>query len=114
MLWLLLAPFVAVSLISATVMPVATAHGITMVICSSDGIAEILVDPKTGQPIETGEPSAHCDWAAVKTVATSTASPAVEAPPFSMAAIRPVLPTTMLSHARAAGLPPSTGPPSAI
>jgi hypothetical protein len=69
-LWLVLAPFFLTSLVADAVMPVATADGLMMTLCTGEGGVEITIDPAMGQPVEKSDISStqRCDWAAAQHV----------------------------------------------
>jgi hypothetical protein len=112
--WILLLPFLALTLIPAQIMPARAADGtLTMVLCIDGSEAEVTIDLATGQPVEHAPLSAdnRCDWASAYVVVAHLAQPVltplVQQPQQTGA---PIL-TTMLAATRTTGLPPSTGPP---
>ncbi|QFT58698.1 hypothetical protein FIU94_07660 [Sulfitobacter sp. THAF37] len=116
-LWLMLAPFLAVSLISDAVMPDTTAQGIRMVLCTGSETPEVVIDPDTGQPVDpedTGDAPDRCDWASANTAVAFTPFAAIKAIRGDVTLIGPARAATILFHARSTGLPPSTGPPLEI
>ncbi|WP_417248147.1 hypothetical protein [Celeribacter sp.] len=115
-LWLVLAPFFLTSLVADAVMPVATADGLTMTLCTGEGVVEITIDPATGQPVEKSDTSSsqRCDWAAAQHVAAFLETSLPRAAEGREIPLEPALAVTTLVAARRTGLPPATGPPSAI
>jgi hypothetical protein len=84
---LMLLPFVLLSLVGQGVMPQRTAQGITLVLCSVDGLVEVTLDPATGAPVP-GTPDPHCDWSTAQVLAL-TALPATFAPPVTLRPVEP-------------------------
>lgn len=117
MIWVLLAPFLLLSLIHPSVMPARAADGtLTMVLCSVDGPGEVTIDLATGLPVEKApsDHPDHCDWACGQM--TGACVPRLDLPAFASGpATRADLPppALVLHVAAATGLPPATGPPSA-
>ena len=119
----LLLPFLLSALIANGIMPARSAGGaITLVICTAEGMAELVVDPATMQPVDGSSQDApdqdgpqkqpaSCAWAANLADFAAPAPAALALPSWQMiAALVPPAPT-VLATARATGLPPSTGPP---
>ncbi|APE44690.1 hypothetical protein BOO69_15705 [Sulfitobacter alexandrii] len=116
-LWLMLAPFLVLSLISDAVMPVATDRGIRMVLCTGTEMVEILVDPDSGQPVDPSDADdtpPRCDWSAAHPAFAPAAPTVIAAIAANVTVIAPAIPPTILSHAGPTGLPPATGPPATI
>ena len=115
-IWALLAPFLLLSLFPGGVMPLRTAEGIVLAICTGDGALEIRVDPESGKPVEKAPDTKRdrCDWANAAQAFTLTTSPVLLADRIGAGAV--VLPVTplVLVAGHATGLPPSTGPPVAV
>ena len=88
-----------------------------LVICTAEGMAELMVDPATMQPADKSAPDAPekpaqpCAWAANQAAFTVPDLPLFLPPPQSVAAGPAPLAPMVLTAARATGLPPSTGPP---
>ena len=108
----LLAPFFLFSLLADGVMPMRTAQGLLIVICTGAETTEIRIDPATGAPIEDDQPGDRpCDWSGAHPPAALTPAP-LPAPRLATATPAHPAPVPMrLAMARATGLPPSTGPP---
>ncbi len=114
-LWVLLAPFLLLSLIHPSVMPARAADGtLTMVLCSVDGPDEVTIDLATGEVVDKApsDGSDHCDWACGQMAGVVVTRP--EAPPRAIRVTRMAPPpaAALLRIAAATGLPPATGPPS--
>ena len=116
-LWVLLAPFVLLSLLSPGVMPARAADGtLVLVLCSDGGTSEMVIDLATGQPVEqtdTGR-SDRCDWACGQMALADLALPIPPAPVRLARPVEPAAAPVSLSLAHATGLPPATGPPAAV
>jgi hypothetical protein len=75
--WAMLVPFLALSLISPSVMPQIAADGsIALVLCSPDGAGTVEINLETGEPVDR-QPSAalDCDWAAGHSAAAELTHP---------------------------------------
>ncbi|AJY45090.1 hypothetical protein [Martelella endophytica] len=108
-----LAFLVLFSLVPAGVMPVATTHGVAVVICTGHGPLEIAPDPQTGGPAGKSGQGSPCDWAMAHGL-FSLPYVALPVPTGSGAfVIAQDRWTTVLAHAHATVLPPATGPPFA-
>jgi len=113
-----LTPFFLLSLFSNGVMPLRTAEGLVLVICTGEGPLEMVIDPATGDPIDQApdhqapdDRQGHCDWASAKPpVGLAPSLGLLSAQTTFVPADLPVLPTVLYAG-RATGLPPSTGPP---
>jgi hypothetical protein len=113
--WVLLIPFLLLSLISSAAMPARAADGtMVLILCTGDGPVETMLDLATGQPVEKAPAKAgdHCAWACGQMTLADLAPPAMT---LGVAASRRAeppapLPSLALSHAK--GLPPATGPPA--
>ncbi len=117
--WVLLAPLLLASSIPAGVMPAMSATGMpTIVICTGDGLVEIAIDPLTGAPLEEDDSDPgnadQCDWGSSR--ATDGVSPPTSIVARTAGAIPAFLPalSSPLLAAIATGLPPATGPPTAV
>lgn len=119
----LLLPFLPSALIANGIMPARSAGGaITLVICTAEGMAELVVDPATMQPLDGSDQvdpdqdgpqkqTSSCAWAANHADFAAPTPPVLALPSQHMvAALVPPAPTALIA-ARATGLPPSTGPP---
>ena len=111
-------PFLLASLIASGVMPARTSSGaVLLVICTAEGMAELMVDPATMQPAQKsapdapGKPGKPCAWAANQATFTVPDLPALMPPQQSVIAMSASIAPVILTAARATGLPPSTGPP---
>lgn len=114
-LWVLLAPFLMLSLLSPGVMPARAADGtMTLVLCADGATSEMVIDLATGQPVEN-TPAERCDWAC-GLCALGLAGPLVPLPPVILTETRldPPPVRLVLRAAQATGLPPATGPPAAV
>jgi hypothetical protein len=114
-LWVLLAPFLMLSLLSPGVMPARAADGtMTLVLCADGATSELVIDLATGQPVETA-PAERCDWACGMCALGLAGSPA-PLPPVILTQTRldPPPARLVLRAAQATGLPPATGPPAAV
>lgn len=114
----LLVPFLLTSLIASGVMPARSQSGaVLLVICTAEGMAELLVDPETMQPADKSAPHAPeksgqpCAWAVSQATFTLPELPALMPPQQSVIAMPASIAPVILTAARATGLPPSTGPP---
>lgn len=121
-LWTGLLPFLLASLVASGVMPQRAANGVVeLVLCTGHGIEKVAFDPVTMEPgsdqdkgqKDTAEPG-YCLWAAGKPP-LDLAPPTIIAQPLTVVrrAFSPNA-ATALAVAWATGLPPSTGPPSAV
>lgn len=121
-LWTGLLPFVLASLVAFGVMPQRAANGVVeLVLCTGHGIETVAVDPVIMEPASDEDKSrkdmadpGDCIWAAGKSPLDLTPPPMIAR--LGAVARRASLPdaATTLAVARATGLPPSTGPPSAV
>ncbi|MEZ5799053.1 MAG: hypothetical protein R3D63_17195 [Paracoccaceae bacterium] len=117
-LWVLLAPFLLLSLLSPAVMPARAADGtLTLVLCTDGEVTELVIDLATGKPVEKAPADSRdrCDWAAGHWSVASLLW--AEAPAPIVLRVRPATPppaTVLLALSHATGLPPATGPPAAI
>ena len=103
--------FLLFSLAPAGIMPVATPEGIKVVICTSHGPLEITTEPKPAKPEPAqGNP---CGWAMAHGLFNLADAPRPLSTGSSAFLIIPDRPMILLAHAKATGLPPSTGPPLA-
>jgi hypothetical protein len=115
-LWVLCAPFFLLSLLPSAAMPALAADGtLTMVLCTTDGPVEMVMDLATGQPVEKQHPEGktdRCDWASsLFTADLSPALPGLAAMRLTATPLAPPAPPAVLADAAATGLPPATGPP---
>ena len=103
--------FLLLSLAPAGIMPVSTPEGIKVVICTSHGPLEITTEPKPAKP----EPAqgSPCGWAMAHGLFNLADAPQALSKGSSAFLIVHDRPTTVLAHANATRLPPSTGPPFA-
>lgn len=111
--WAILTPFFLLTLFSNGVMPLRTAEGLVLVICTGEGPLEMVIDPATGDPIDQApnDRQGHCDWASAKPpVGLAPSLGLLYTQTAFVPADLPVLPT-VLCAGRTTGLPPSTGPP---
>ncbi|WP_172294477.1 hypothetical protein [Pseudoruegeria sp. HB172150] len=115
-LWAIVTPFFLLSFLPGGAMPVQSADGLLMVICTGDGPLEIRVDPVTGEPVERDphDGSGTCDWAMAKPAVSLASAPDFPAPTVVLVPSEPEVLPVIRAVARATGLPPSTGPPSAL
>lgn len=114
--WAIVAPLFLLSASLGSLMPLRTAAGVFVVICSGDGPLGLYVDPETGQPVDHDPSDRHgiCDWAGLRTGAYLQApSPAPVEPErgFVMAVF--AMPAILVAG-RVTGLPLATGPPLVI
>ncbi len=114
--WVLIAPFLLLSLIPPGVMPSRAADGtLVLVLCTGEGMVEQVIDLATGAPVEDAPTKDRaCDWACGQSVAALAALP--QMPPVPLAATRldPPPAPSVLHAALATGLPPATGPSAAV
>ncbi|PTE15541.1 hypothetical protein [Pseudogemmobacter blasticus] len=118
MAWVLLVPFLLMSLISPAVMPARADDGtLTLVLCTGDGPVEMTIDLATGAPAKKapdGSPD-RCAWACAQCAGACPGGCAGAAlPHLALRRADPPPATTTLARAEATGLPPATGPPSAV
>ena len=113
--WVLFAPFLMLSALSSSVMPVRNADGtMTLVLCTDGDVKEMTIDLATGEPVEKdpSDRSDRCDWACSQWAVADLAHPEGPAAPLHLyRAERPVA-SVAVTMARVTGLPPSTGPPA--
>ena len=113
--WVLLVPFLMLSLLSPGVMPARGDDGtMVLVLCTDGGTSEMVIDLATGEPVETAPPN-RCDWAC-GLCGLGLAGPQVALPPVMLTETRldPPPVRLILRTAQATGLPPATGPPAAV
>ncbi len=112
----LLLPFFLLSLFSNTVMPVRTADGFVLVICTGEGPLEVTIDRETGAPIEEGPDrgSDRCDWASATPLVTLFSSAELLAQQVDATGLALPIPPAHLVASHATGLPPATGPPAVL
>lgn len=93
-LWLVM-PFLLLSLVAPGYMPVQGADGgISMVICSGDGVVVVTLDPATGEPVahEDGPTDGRCSWAQAGVAVMPLAQPQLAPPVRLVRAFVPVAP----------------------
>lgn len=117
LLWALLAPFLLMSLFAPGVMLDRAADGgLTLVICSGGGTAEVNLDPATMLPVEKAPAKSYqpCPWV-IAGSAVDLVSP-VAIPILLGTRVAPVFrpANTALRAVLATGLPPATGPPPLV
>jgi hypothetical protein len=116
-IWALLTPFLILSLLSPSVMPMHIAgSGVVLTLCSGDGPVELRIDPETGEPAEKSPADTHegCAWANARIVVADLAQPAL--PPIftRIARTDPAPVPGVLRRAEKTGQPPTTGPPATV
>lgn len=114
--WLLVVPFLLLSLVSQGTMLAQDAQGgVTVVLCSGDGLVEMVLDPDGGLR-DKAPGSAHqpCDWSLHAQAAMAHADAALRVPPEPpiLQNFRPAPP----DHLRRAEIlaPSARGPPSIV
>lgn len=116
--WVLLLPFLLLSLISPAVMPARAADGtMLLVLCTGDGPVEMLVDLATGQPVERApdhgdDKTDHCAWACGQMAVAELAAPVLILGDAATGRTRQPAPVQSVALRHATGLPPATGPPA--
>lgn len=111
------------SLVAPGTMPTRAEDGtLVLVLCTGDGVTATPFDPLTMEPVSNregeGEEEPHpgyCPWAASQAWGGSVPVTSVVVPLLLLAghAAAPAS-ETVLAVSRVTGLPPSTGPPSAV
>ncbi|RLQ87036.1 hypothetical protein [Notoacmeibacter ruber] len=118
--WLLLAPFILSSMVAQGIMPAKAQNGfITLIICTGDSLAEIVVDPITMEPVESGDDgdgsgANSCAWASMHHEPGPLLLVSLSQPLTLSGEQLSSTCTAILEFARATGLPPATGPPATI
>lgn len=121
-LWTGLLPFLLMSLVASGVMPERAADGtVELILCTGHGIERVAFDPVTMEPEsdkdkgrkDTAAPG-YCVWAAGKPPLDLTSPPIIARPLTVVRRAFSPDAATALAVAWATGLPPSTGPPSAV
>lgn len=118
--WVLLLPFLLLSLIPPGVMPDRAADGtMLLVLCTGDGPVEMLVDLATGEPVGktpdgSDDKSNHCAWACGQMTMAGLSAPALPLAGQSPRRADAPPPLLLLALAHATGLPPATGPPITV
>lgn len=113
--WLLLVPFLLLAMLPGGVMPRVSAQGIVLVLCTGDGMLELRVDPRTGEPVEESEAAdRHCPWAQMRLTEALIAAPVLPLPVIATAHPLEPVPPMLRVIAAATGLPPATGPPLTV
>lgn len=121
-LWAGLLLILLSSLIAPGTMPARAGNGaVVLVICSGDGVAEMAFDPVTMEPVSDREDGGkdktrpgYCPWAASQSVVDFVPPTVVARPSLFARHLAWPATETVLAVSRATGLPPSTGPPSAV
>lgn len=113
--WALIVPFLLLSLVSASVMPLRQADGsMTLVLCGGDGPIEVTVDAaQSPHHAPAPEPHKPCPWACGHAVADMPLPVPMPVIVGSVTRMDPPPRGVRLAAAGRTGLPPSTGPPSA-
>ena len=116
-LWTGLFAFVLWSLIGFGIMPARAGNGaLVLVICTGDGVAEMAFDPVTMTPVSDkgkGGPG-DCPLAACQS-ALALDPPRLMIQPRPVAGrLAPSFTETVLAVSQVTGLPPATGPPTAV
>ena len=110
--WLLLVPFLLLAMLPGGVMPRVSAQGIVLVLCTGDGMLELRVDPRTGEPVQDSEAQdRHCPWAQMRVTDALIAAPVLPAPAITEARLLELVLPVLRRVIAATGLPPATGPP---
>lgn len=121
-LWTGLFAFVLWSLIGFGIMPARAGNGaLVLVICTGDGVAEMAFDPVTMTPVSDkgkggtdGPGPGDCPWAAGQS-ALALDPPRLMIQPRPVAGrLAPSFTETVLAVSQVTGLPPATGPPTAV
>ena len=121
-LWTGLFAFVLWSLIGFGIMPARAGNGaLVLVICTGDGVAEMAFDPVTMTPVSDkgkggtdGPGPGDCPWAAGQS-ALALDPPRLMIQPRPVAGrLAPCFTETVLAVSQVTGLPPATGPPTAV
>ena len=121
-LWAGLLFFLLSSLIAPGIMPArAVTSAVVFVICMDNGAAEMAFDPVTMEPVsdrkEDGKDTprtGYCPWAVSHSADSLMPPPTVVPPPVFARRLASSIIDTVLAISQATGLPPSTGPPSAV
>lgn len=116
-LWVLLAPFFLLCLISPATMPARAADGsFTLVLCTAEGPVTLAIDPATGAPAQESPSGTadSCDWACGHAVVVDLIRPEVPAPALHVRRVAPPLATVTIVQAGVTGLPLATGPPAVL
>ena len=116
-IWALLTPFLMLSLLSPSVMPMPGGDGgVLLTLCSGDGPVEMRIDPATGEPVRKSPAAAHerCAWAAARAIVADLAPPLLPVRSTRVAQVDPAPSATLLRRAEETGQPPATGPPATV
>lgn len=111
--WVMISPFLLLSLIAPDVMPARIGNTITMVLCTGHGVSEIVVDAETLDPVKQAprDNLDRCAWAAVQIAVDLTQPVTLPRLATGVWLLNPPAVPTILARATATGLPPATGPP---
>ena len=91
--FLLVVPFLGLSLLPQGVMPGRSADGtLTLTLCTGSGALEVVIDVNTGEPVSPGHGTFNqtCDWATGQVAALGVNPTESAGPPLVLLAFDPV------------------------